>query len=375
MPTVGETANGVTPLAGALAAGARSISYDERETFVLYKRFVLPLDGFVFWVRASALNSRRRSALVGAAGYNTSEPNATRGDPSSPPAQGGSGTTSAPNGSPMNTAQYNQPRSTPSPPPPVVVAGELVVCGSLHWTTVAQQQEDNSGAADTAIFTALEEVNDLDEVAPNEMYVATRGERRYAFSASSMRYEQAGLWHYRGQALNPQTSTQVVDDPAQLRPSQAVVSNSLPVWLAMAHGAGLPFFPSFAVPPNLAPPYVAVHIPPEETEALQPLPLIGPDGEHDQLCRDNVRLTLYGLRSDQALDLQDYVVAQMSDDGAALGMTDFPVVRDQKTRQVEMQVLAQHKTMTLGVSYYQSRARDAARGLILQAAMAITVAD
>ena len=38
-------------LAGTLRAGLESISQDQQITFTLYNRYILPLDGYVFWIQ------------------------------------------------------------------------------------------------------------------------------------------------------------------------------------------------------------------------------------------------------------------------------------------------------------------------------------
>lgn len=370
MPTVQETATGQTPLAAALAAGLEDIDYSQTVEFTLYRRVVLPLDGFVFWLRTSALQSRRRAALPNVAMANATRPNEATGCD----VGASNGFSAESNDALLNEVTPNQPRIATAPI--ITPSGTMIVKGSLHWSSQAQQQEDNSGASDTAIFTAESEVNDLDEVAPDEMFIARRGDRLYAFSSSLMRYDQAGLWHYRGQALNPQVASQVVDDPIQLRPLQAVVSNSLPIWIAFGtNQQDVPLFPSFAIPPNQPPPYAAVHIPDEYPDALQALALRSTNSTDDQLVKDRVRFTTYGLRADQALDFRSYLLGQAEDDACPYGLMNMPVMRDRKVLQVEFQVLGQCKTFELEISYYQTRARDVARQLIEHAAITVSVAD
>ena len=53
MPSVNEPVR--TALGAALKAGVDTISLSQQLTFTLYKRLVLPLDGYLFWVKASIL--------------------------------------------------------------------------------------------------------------------------------------------------------------------------------------------------------------------------------------------------------------------------------------------------------------------------------
>src|ERR1044072_8438380 len=52
MPSVEEMVGGVgSPLHDALVAGIADISQQQSVTFSLYTRYVLPLDGFLFWLK------------------------------------------------------------------------------------------------------------------------------------------------------------------------------------------------------------------------------------------------------------------------------------------------------------------------------------
>src|SRR5581483_8382491 len=51
MPSVTQATAYGSQLEAALKAGLRSIDRNERITFTLYQRTVLPADGYVFWVK------------------------------------------------------------------------------------------------------------------------------------------------------------------------------------------------------------------------------------------------------------------------------------------------------------------------------------
>ena len=158
------------------------------------------------------------------------------------------------------------------------------------------------------------------------------------------------------------------------------MSNSLPLWLAMASDAPLypslpkppmSFFPSFALPDNLKPPYAAVHVDPATTRALQAAPSFDATLSRQQLVRETVRITTYGVRNAVALTVLDYACRWMMDYGL-LGLMNMPVVRDDKRVQAEIGALAMRKTIEFEVNYYQATARDIARQLILTCIPAIT---
>ena len=132
-----------------------------------------------------------------------------------------------------------------------------------------------------------------------------------------------------------------------------VVSNSLPIWLSMN---GMPvvdwqpitnpvtLYPSFLVPGSLVPPFAAVHIDPNGTRAIASAATLGSTLSHAQLASDKVRITTYGLRNAAAQDLADFV-AQFSLDTDLLGITNMPIVRDEKRTQVELGAIGQKKVI------------------------------
>jgi len=332
MPGVDEAQFAKNEMAADLAAGVDAISFDQTVEFVQYTKVILPIDGSVFWVKSNLLSE---SALLNAARY--------------------------------NALAYNQG------PILLTAAPTATVKGSLHWETTKSQEEDQTLATNVVIFTSLQEVTDFNAVGPNTMFIATVGAEnvRYAFSRRQRFYRQADLFHYVGTALYPALASQIVDDPAQFNQAEPVVSNSLPLWLALntltlpPGGLYCPvqLYSSFLVPDNLEPPYGVVHIFPDGTQALQGAPLLGRTLGHDQLVQDRVRITLYGLRNAEALTFQD-VVNFYSENFDRLGMMNMPIVRDEKRTQVEFGILAQKKTIDYDVSYLQSTVRNVARQLI-----------
>lgn len=316
--SVKESIGANTGMASALKGGTETLSAQQTVTFVPYVRCVLPLDGYVFWVRAEMLSA---SALLNVATY--------------------------------NSFAFNQPQVVMSSLPP------LVAKGSLHIATTNQQSQDESFSVNRVVFTSEVEIQDLNEVSPMLMYLATIGDFRFAFSQRRSFYKQADLFHYEGEAVYPVMEQQIVDSSRGFDARDIIVSNSLPMWLTL--NKYCPVFPSFLVPDNIRPPYAAIHI--EETRALQAFPVIDAEHNHWQLVSDRVKVTLYGMRNFNALSWQDYVFNYSRYYGT-LGMMNMPVVRDEKRGQVELSILAQKKSIDFEVSYYQVVARDVARQLI-----------
>lgn len=313
-----EALDAKTPMAGDLAAGLAQLSANETIEFRLYVRLVLPLDGYVFWVRSDLVSAKVMLPFVDA----------------------------------ELVSKSTMPR-------PVVKAK-----GSLHYATTVQQAADSNIAVNRMIFTAVAEIQDFNKVTPNLMYVAKVGENiRFAFSSRGSFYRQADLFHYVGDAVYPTLATQLIDDVKQFTTNQ-VVSDSMPAWLATntfrpfyGFSTGITLFPAFLSPQNLEPPFGTVDIPPELTEAYASAPTIDPTtSTHTQLCADTVRITLWGFRNDQAMDFLD-AIYQYSDFTAAFGIMNVPTVRDERKTQAELGIIAQKKTCEFRVSYLQHRVR------------------
>ena len=290
-------------------------------TFVKYLRVVLPLDGFVFWVRADLLGA---PALTNA---------------------------SVVSGAVPATPTFTAP-------------------GSLHRASDRQQREDETITISSLVFTSEVGVQPLNEVSPVVMFLATYEGVRFAFARRNSYYRQADLHHYVGEALYPALATQIIDDIAALTQTP-VVSNSLPIWLSMRPGFSI--FPSYSVPDNLPPPYAVVHIEPGTTRALQSTPIFDLAGDRYQLVAEQVRVTLYGLRNDDALGYVDLVGRYTLDHDDVMGIMNQPVFRDEKRPQAELPALAIKKVVDFEVNYYQARSVSIARDLIRSAVPSFVV--
>ncbi|ATF87568.1 hypothetical protein [Burkholderia gladioli] len=260
--------------------------------------------------------------------------------------------------------------------------------GSLHILTDRRQDEDQTIAANKMIFTAEEEISQLNAISPGSMWVGTwqtdETTLQVAFAETGSNYQQAGLWHYRGFAVYPALASQLVESAADL-PVEPIVSNSLPIWLSVTGLASAPIYPSFLVPDNVQPPYVTAHIEPSETIALQPFPTYQWPGTPSppttlqpmastQLMRDNVRLTLYGFTNQQAIQFYSALIDySMNTDN--FGFCNSPAIRDEKRTQVEIAAIAMKKTLTILASYYQGTADAIARRLILSASITTTIQE
>jgi hypothetical protein len=304
MPSLDELAqNTGSQLANVLQSAVETISSGQEITFRLYVKHVLPLDGFVFWINAAIL------------------------DPDELVRMG------------------------------IVNPHSVNIKGSLHRQVVTEQSATASRAVNSIIFTPVEKIDDFNVEDPNAIYLGEYANTQFAFSRMDSRYTQAGIFHYRGTAILPTMRSQIIDDPADIT-SELVLSNSTPIWLALKQFATV--YPSFLSPSNLKPPYIVADV--QGTNALQ-MASRTTGGERYQFVQDRVRLTLYGFSNSRALDFLDYVVTLALED-EQFGITNIPVVSDDKSNQVEINALAKKKFIDFDVNYYQATTRDIAQQLI-----------
>jgi len=293
---------------------------------------ILPLDGFVFWVRADLVS-----------------------------------VSAALNVSPLNTAPLDQQASLKSPAP------YRDVQGSFHYATDRRQDESETYSVNRVVFTAETEIDFLNEISPTELYIGEFDGVKFSFSARGSTYRQADLFHYVGDAVYADMESQLIDKLEGFDSRNLVVSNSLPAWLELnVFSPPWPFYPnyqpatlypSFLTPPNLTPPWGAVHIGEGDTRSLASAPHLGHRSSISLLSSDRVRITLWGVRNAGAEDFLQRVL-QYSYDTNNIGIMNMPVVRDDKRTQPELATLAQKKIIEFEVSYHQRRIADVARQLI-----------
>lgn len=328
---LGGDPTGAGPIHDALVAGVDVLGQQQTVDFVPYVRTVLPIDGFVFWLNARLL-------------------------------------------SPVQLAQHGLQSADP-----------VSVPGSLHFASIGSMVEDETIAIRRVDFTAESQITAFAEIAPDVLYVGSwptpLGTFKFTFSQRLTFYQQASIFHYVGDAVYPVFEAQLIDDIDAFDQRQ-VVSNSLPLWLAMMQAVPFPslvtsdvtLYPAYFVPPNLPAPYGVVDVVPSSTRALQAFALRGPDSSRAQLVSERVRLTFYGLRNEEVMDFVDYATDYSMNVGT-FGIMNMPIVQDDRRSQAELATLAQKKLVEFEISYYQSRARDIAQQLIEAAVPAFYPSD
>lgn len=305
MPSLDELAAQTgNQLSGVLQAAVETISSGQEIVFKLYVKQVLPLDGFVYWVNASIVTPEELERL----GLKDS---------------------------PMTRT----------------------IKGSLHRQVVTEQNDTTSRDVNSIIFTPIEKIDDFNLQDPNSVYLGEYERTQFAFSRMDSRYTQSGIFHYRGMAILPTMRSQIIDSADEIN-TDLVLSNSMPIWLSIREFSTV--YPSFLVPSNLRPPYIAVDV--SRTSALQVAQKTA-DGRRWQFSEDQVRVTLYGFNNEQALNFLDFVVEKALWD-EQFGITNIPIVQDAKSNQVEINALAKKKTIDFEVNYYQGTTRDISQQLI-----------
>ena len=259
----------------------------------------------------------------------------------------------------------------------------VTASGVLHFAQRVEQNETETYGRAQVGFATAQRLEAFDELGDATLLVASIAGMRFAFSEQGGFQDEARLWHYAGESIVPALEAQLLDDPGSIDPNAAVVSNSLPLWLALngwstpfsdwlsnaskaQGGLGVTLYPSSLVEPNLPPPYAVVHIGPEDTRSLQAVPYLDRNRSSWQLAADRVRVTLVGLQSDAAIDFENLVL-QYIEYTDNFGLMSGPVVKDAKRGQRELQAIAMQKTIEWEISYQQSRVAQVARTLIGQA--------
>lgn len=324
--SVEEASGGQTQLAAELGAGIATLSLNQTVNFTLYVKLVLPLDGYIFWINSNLLQD---SALFGNSMY--------------------------------NQILYN---SLGIDLPPRVIT----VKGSLHWATESLQLQEQNASRNHVIFSTQEQIQDFNAISSSLLYIADFEDLRFAFNSTRNFYRQADLYHYHGDAIYSIMKSQIIDSITDFDTTRVIVSNSLPLWLTL--NQFFPMYPSFLSDNNVELPYATIHIDPKTTEALQSAPLIYIDSSHYQLSKETVRIDIFGIRNNQALQFHDYVL-DYSRNTDNFGLMNIPIMQDEHVTQRDFAIIAQKKTITFEISYFQQDILDIAKKLILSSLITV----
>ena len=311
-----------TPLNSALKEGLRSLDRLQEIRFSRYRRYVLPADGFVFWIKKSLINNPSgalNSAGIGTVPLNTLETITNSGD-------------------------------------------DFIVQGSLHYSTNNVQENTQVFGKNNVVFTTDKDIDDFNDIGENELFIGAWDDVQFSFSQRGNYYTQAGLYHYTGEAINPVMRSQIIDSLEQLDTIQ-VVNDSLPIWMAL--NSLCPVYPAYRGLQNTRPPFISIDV--IETMPLSQTPFIDKDSNRDQWCKDKVEVTCYGLDNRAVLDyIHNVVRVEALKYGNEWGINNSPIAKTINIPQTELNVTANAKLITFEINYCQSVTIGIAQQLITQ---------
>jgi hypothetical protein len=291
-----------------LTDGLRALSDDEIVIFVQYDRVVLPLDGYVFWLRTNAIE----------------------------------------------------------------VAGSLHVAVDKRQNedeTIAINRVVFTTAEDVQAFNAIAVDQMWVGEAAGVRFAFSRSGSRYKAAGLFHYVGDAVYPALESQLINDGCELPTGIIVSNSLPAWLTLKAYNPAWL-LAPNPCVTLYPSFAVPDNIRPPYGAVHIAPDSTRAIQAFPHFDRKSSQHQLATDRVKITLYGLTNEASLSFES-LVYQFSEDTGAIGIMGIAVVRDEKRTQAELGILAMKKSIEFEISFLQGTIRESAQQLIEKATATI----
>lgn len=302
MPSLSELQQtAVTELNATLTQGLDSLSQFQVVPFTKYIRKVLPLDGFVFWIKASILSD------------------------------------------------------DPHPEPDT-----KDVKGFLHLTTESIQDDEQLYDRNVVTFTAQADIDPFNDIGTDVLYIGEFFGIQFSFSRRTGLNEPANLYHYTGEAIFPYMRSQIINSVDDIDLNDVVVSSSLPVWLSLSQY--MPMFPAMLSTQNLSPPYATVKC--SNTSPIAGAFYLDEKQNQYQLVSEDVTISVTGLRNASVEDFLRYVQDYTLSDVAEMGVMNIPVVQDERVTQNELNIIAMRKTIKFKVNYYQQRMRNVSRQLI-----------
>lgn len=289
-----------------LSEGVAKLSNGERVIFTRYVARILPSDGYKFWVNASLLDDE-------------------------------------------------------------VEPFTLSIAGSFHSAINQEQNEDDTPAVTSILFTTTYEIAEMQLVDSATIWIGEHAGSRFSFTRRGKYFAEAGQYHYFGDAILPRMESQIIDDLDDLDLEDTIVSNSLPVWLDIDNTIDI--YPSYLIPTNLPPPYIAVDI--DNTESITAGFTIDNDGNFDSPQKEKVSLTFFGFNRRKAAEFLNTVNQYcMSTD--EIGIINTPVVNDEKAPQSDFNVIAQKKKAVFWVNYRLSVMDLVVRRMLAKATITIS---
>ena len=237
------------------------------------------------------------------------------------------------------------------------------VKGYLHLTTESIQDDEQLYDRNVVTLTAQSDIDPFNDIGPDVLYIGEFYGIQFSFSRRTGLNEPARLYHYTGEAVYPHMRSQIINSADDIDLSDVVVSSSLPVWLGL--NQYMPMFPAMLSTQNLSPPFATIRC--SNVTPIAGAFYVDERDNQYQLVSEDVTISITGLRNAAVEDFLRYVQQYTLRDDAEMGVMNIPVVQDERVTQNELNVIAMRKTIKLKVNYYQQRMRDVSRGLILSA--------
>jgi len=180
-----------------LFEGYQQLSGKQTVTFTKYVKRILPADGFVFWVKASLIETE-------------------------------------------------------------IGPFAKVFEGTLHQSVNQTQEATKTNAITSIILTVNKPIEELKEVNSQVLWLGEYKGSKFSFNIQNAFYDNANQYHYAGDAVYIENYPAIIDDLLDLDLTNQVISDSTIFWLLL--DLPFTVYPSFLVPTNIKPPYAVVEI-------------------------------------------------------------------------------------------------------------------
>jgi len=186
-----------TEIENTLFEGYQQLSGQQKITFTKYVQRVLPVDGWVFWVKASLIDGE--------------------------------------------AAPFTK-----------------VYSGTLHQSVNQTQEATKTNAVTNIILTANKPIDELKEVSATVMWLGEYDGSKFSFNVQNAFYDNARQYHYAGDAVYVENTPNIIDDIDDLDLENGIVTNCIPVFITLNEQVQI--YPAFLAPTNLKPPYATIEV-------------------------------------------------------------------------------------------------------------------
>lgn len=250
------------------------------------------------------------------------------------------------------------------------------ITGSLHNRAIQENTQDHTNNRNTIILTTSDQIKGFDVADPttalfisiqiDDPSIVDGGPMIIGFNSSDAFYEQAGTYHYMGEAVFPNFRQFIVDDPVDWA-ANIVPANSLPIMIDQLGDYGVPVYAAWAVPANIQGAYISVNIDNSRTMHMMPLYDSAQGVNYaNQFKADDIELVAYNMRAANIQGLVTHIF-DSSMRPAKFGLMSIPQVNDIPAVQSEYGIRADKKSVKMSINYWLSTSTELVRKTITQA--------